>query len=313
MFDDHESERVDATLSSDLVTMYLADIGRHPLLTRDDEIRLDAAVKAGAEARARLGSGERLSPAEKRRLRRQVADGEHARRVFINSNLRLVVSIAKKYGRSGVPLLDLIQDGNLGLMHAVEKFDATKGFKFSTYATWWIRQAISRGISHHSRTIRLSQDFDVQWIAIRRAQAVLVSELGRDPSMAEIAEVVAMTPERVRAVLTAPVVSSSLDSALEPGESDGTLIDVLPDVDTRVEAEAVAMMTSAEVREALDALGHRERRVVTMRFGLDGSEPMTRVRVAEALGESVEDLRLVERNALKRLRVLLDHSLLVAV
>src|SRR5262249_5497751 len=138
----------------DLVRLYLTDIGQYRLLTKDDEVRLAQAIETGVRARDELAAAPSLAPARKRELRRQVRDGEDAQRCFVQSNLRLVVSIAKKYQASGLPLLDLIQEGNLGLMHAVEKFDWRKGFKFSTYATWWIRQAITRGIANTGRTIR---------------------------------------------------------------------------------------------------------------------------------------------------------------
>ena len=139
----------------DLVRLYLTDIGQYPLLTKDDEVRLAQQIEKGNAAREQLSSGKGLTPAKKRELRRGARHGEDAQQTFVQSNLRLVVSIAKKYQASGLPLLDLIQEGNLGLMHAVEKFDWRKGFKFSTYATWWIRQAITRGIANTGRTIRL--------------------------------------------------------------------------------------------------------------------------------------------------------------
>ena len=148
-------ERVERD-EEDLVRLYLTDIGQYPLLTKDDEVRLAQAIEGGNESRLSLeAAGPDISPARKRELRRAIRCGEDAERTFVQSNLRLVVSIAKKYQASGLPLLDLIQEGNLGLMHAVEKFDWRKGFKFSTYATWWIRQAITRGIANTGRTIRL--------------------------------------------------------------------------------------------------------------------------------------------------------------
>ena len=147
-------ERVERD-EEDLVRLYLTDIGQYPLLTKDDEVRLAQAIEAGTAARAEVESGATQTAARKRELRRALRAGEDAERTFVQSNLRLVVSIAKKYQASGLPLLDLIQEGNLGLMHAVEKFDWRKGFKFSTYATWWIRQAITRGIANTGRTIRL--------------------------------------------------------------------------------------------------------------------------------------------------------------
>ena len=156
----------------DLVRLYLNDIGRYPMLSKDDERRLAQQIELGAEARAKLASGSALTPTKKRELLRVVRAGDHAQRTFVQSNLRLVVSIAKRYQGSGQPLLDLIQEGNLGLIHAVEKFDWRPGFKFSTYATWWIRQSISRGIANTSRTIRLPVHADDKLSALQRAQGL---------------------------------------------------------------------------------------------------------------------------------------------
>ncbi len=162
----------------DLVRLYLTDIGQYPLLTKDDEVRLAQAIEAGREADAQLTAAPKgLTPAKKRELRRTTLQGESAQQTFVQSNLRLVVSIAKKYQASGLPLLDLIQEGNLGLMHAVEKFDWRKGFKFSTYATWWIRQAITRGIANTGRTIRLPVHAGDTLARVQKAQARLELEV----------------------------------------------------------------------------------------------------------------------------------------
>ncbi len=171
-------ERVERD-EEDLVRLYLTDIGQYPLLTKDDEVRLAQAIEAGNEARANLEVAKELTPARKRELRKQLREGEDAERTFVQSNLRLVVSIAKKYQASGLPLLDLIQEGNLGLMHAVEKFDWRKGFKFSTYATWWIRQAITRGIANTGRTIRLPVHAGDTLARLQKARARLELKLGR--------------------------------------------------------------------------------------------------------------------------------------
>ena len=171
----------------DLVRVYLDEIGRHELLTKDDEARLAQEIDAGRVARAKLEQAGRTKRSERRALEAAVERGEQARREFIQSNLRLVVSIAKKYQASGLPLLDLVQEGNLGLMHAVEKFDWRKGFKFSTYATWWIRQAIQRGIANTGRTIRLPAHAGDNLLRLHRVRAQLEAELEREPTVAELA------------------------------------------------------------------------------------------------------------------------------
>ena len=169
----------------DLVRLYLTDIGQYPLLTKDDEVRLAQAIEAGREAEAEVAKAPKgLTTAKKREMRRSVMEGEQAQQTFVQSNLRLVVSIAKKYQASGLPLLDLIQEGNLGLMHAVEKFDWRKGFKFSTYATWWIRQAITRGIANTGRTIRLPVHAGDTLARVQKAQARLELKLGRPATLA---------------------------------------------------------------------------------------------------------------------------------
>lgn len=181
----------------DLVRLYLTDIGQYPLLTKDDEVRLAQVIEKGADARGQLENPEiTLTPAKKRELRRAARKGDGAEQTFVQSNLRLVVSIAKKYQASGLPLLDLIQEGNLGLMHAVEKFDWRKGFKFSTYATWWIRQAITRGIANTGRTIRLPVHAGDTLARLQKARARLELKLGRPATLLELAAEVEMPEER---------------------------------------------------------------------------------------------------------------------
>ena len=170
----------------DLVRLYLEDVGRHNLLTKDDEIRLAQAIETGTAATERLETAKKLTPTQRRQLRREIRQGEEAHRQFVNSNLRLVVSIAKKYQSSGLPLLDIVQEGNLGLIHAVDKFDWRKGFKFSTYATWWIRQAIQRGIANSARVIRLPVHAGDMLTALLKLRAALEGSLGRTPTLAEI-------------------------------------------------------------------------------------------------------------------------------
>ena len=185
----------------DLVRLYLTDIGQYRLLTKDDEVRLAQAIEAGLHARDDLANAKDLAATRKRELRRTVRDGEDAQRCFVQSNLRLVVSIAKKYQASGLPLLDLIQEGNLGLMHAVEKFDWRKGFKFSTYATWWIRQAITRGIANTGRTIRLPVHAGDTLARLQKARSRLELKLGRPATLAELAAEVEMPEDKVTEAL----------------------------------------------------------------------------------------------------------------
>ncbi|HVF13128.1 MAG TPA: sigma-70 family RNA polymerase sigma factor, partial [Acidimicrobiales bacterium] len=190
-------ERVERD-EEDLVRLYLTDIGQYPLLTKDDEVRLAKAIEGGNEARTKLESdGTSLPQAKRRELRRVAQEGVNAQRTFVQSNLRLVVSIAKKYQASGLPLLDLIQEGNLGLMHAVEKFDWRKGFKFSTYATWWIRQAITRGIANTGRTIRLPVHAGDTLARLQKARARLELKLGRPATLSELSAEVEMPEDKV--------------------------------------------------------------------------------------------------------------------
>ena len=219
-------ERVERD-EEDLVRLYLTDIGQYPLLTKDDEARLAKAIEAGNEARTLLeGGGVEFAAARRRELRRQAQDGEGAQRTFVQSNLRLVVSIAKKYQASGLPLLDLIQEGNLGLMHAVEKFDWRKGFKFSTYATWWIRQAITRGIANTGRTIRLPVHAGDTLARLQKARSRLELKLGRPATLSELAAEVEMPEDKVTEALRFAAEPLSLSEPLRE-DGDAELGDVV--------------------------------------------------------------------------------------
>src|SRR5438270_4048967 len=186
----------------DLVRLYLEDVGRHDLLTKDDEIRLAQAIEAGVAARTQLETAKKLTPTQRRQLRRTIRQGEEGHRQFVNSNLRLVVSIAKKYQSSGLPLLDIVQEGNLGLIHAVDKFDWRKGFKFSTYATWWIRQAIQRGIDNTARTIRVPSQVEDQMRALRKMRKEMEERLGRTATIEELADAAGLTERQVTDLLS---------------------------------------------------------------------------------------------------------------
>ncbi len=212
----------------DLVRLYLNDIGKHALLTKDDEARLAQAIEAGREARLELAAGRTLTAARKRELRRHVRNGDDAAETFVKANLRLVVSIAKKYQAAELPLLDLVQEGNLGLMHAVEKFDWRKGFKFSTYATWWIRQAITRGIANTGRTVRLPVHAGDLLTRVTKARGRLEGQLGRRPTVAELAVDLELEEEKVTEILRHAAEPLSLSEPLRE-DGDAELGDVVED------------------------------------------------------------------------------------
>ena len=225
----------------DLVRLYLHDIGRYPLLTKDDEARLAQAIEARSQAGQDLVATETTLTATRRReLKRIIQRGDEAQRTFVQSNLRLVVSIAKKYQASGLPLLDLIQEGNLGLIHAVEKFDWRKGFKFSTYATWWIRQAITRGIANTGRTIRLPVHAGDLVMLVQKAQGQLQAKLGRSATLVELGIEVGLTEEKVAEVLHYQVVPLSLSEPLRE-DGDAELGDVVEDRLAESPFEAAAL------------------------------------------------------------------------
>jgi len=290
-------------VDENLVELYLVDIARRPLLTKRDEVELAQRIEAGVEAREQLGASDRPTPAARRELVRRARDGDSARHTFVEANLRLVVSIAKRYRSSGLQLLDLVQEGNLGLLHAVDKFDWRKGFKFSTYSTWWIRQAIQRGISNTSRTVRLSVHAGDRLLQARQARARLESQLRRTPTHAEVAAELDI-PEHVLAGImirgTAPV---SLSAPLSADGDDGELADVVSDpLATSPIDAAIAALLPGEIAKLLVPLTPREREVLTLRFGLDCGEPRTFDQVGAHLELSRERIRQIEATAMSKLR-----------
>ncbi|MDY7100166.1 MAG: RNA polymerase sigma factor RpoD [Actinomycetota bacterium] len=294
--------------TSDTVRMYLKEIGQVDLLTAEDEVELATRIHEGVEAAeqlaelAALGEEGRLEPREARRLRHLVEDGEIAKAELTQANLRLVVSIAKRYVGRGMQLLDLIQEGNLGLMRAVEKFDHTKGFKFSTYATWWIRQAITRAIADQARTIRIPVHMVESINKVHRMQRQMVQELERDPTVEELADRVDMTPERVREIMRISQEPTSLDRPLGE-EEDSLLADFIPDTGTEAPAEVAAkMMLGQAVMEALDELNEREKQVVRLRFGLEDGQARTLEEVGREFGVTRERIRQIESKTLAKLR-----------
>ncbi len=286
----------------DLVRLYLNDIGKHALLTKDDEARLAQAAEAGREARAELAGAEGVTAARQRELRRLVRAGDEAAETFVKANLRLVVSIAKRYQAAELPLLDLVQEGNLGLMHAVEKFDWRKGFKFSTYATWWIRQAIGRGIANTGRTVRLPVNAGQLLTQVTKAGGRLEGQLGRRPTVAELAADLEMEEDKVTEVLRHAAEPASLSQPLRE-DSDAELGDVVedPSAVSPFDAAAAALLCG-EVNEMLLALDEREREILWLRFGLDRGHPRTLEEVAEHFSLTRERIRQIEARAISKLR-----------
>jgi RNA polymerase primary sigma factor len=294
--------------SSDPVRMYLKEIGRVPLLSAAEEVALAKRIEAGVRAAERLADLEAagelgsLDPAELRRLNRLVQKGERAKSELTQANLRLVVSIAKRYVGRGMQILDLIQEGNLGLMRAVEKFDYTKGFKFSTYATWWIRQAITRAIADQARTIRIPVHMVESINKVHRVQRQMLQELEREPTIEELAEKVDMTPARVREIMRISQDPLSLDSPVGE-EDDSNLADFIEDQQADAPAEMAAkMMLNSAVEEALEELNPREQAVVRMRFGLDDGQARTLEEVGREFGVTRERIRQIESKTLAKLR-----------
>ena len=287
----------------DLVRLYLNEIGRYPLLTKGDEERLGRAVEEGQEAAAELeAGGRRLSPARRRGLERRVAEGERATLEFCQANLRLVVSIAKRYQASGLPLLDLVQEGNLGLLHAVEKFDHKKGFKFSTYATWWIRQAITRGIANTGRTIRLPVHAGDLVTRVQRAQSRLESQLGHRPTPEELGRDLDLPASRVEEILVMATDPVSISAPLSE-EGEGELGDVIEDTSAMSPLEeAIANAIPGELARLLAVLDDREQEILRLRYGLDQGVPRTLEEVGERMHLTRERIRQIESRALCKLR-----------
>jgi RNA polymerase sigma factor (sigma-70 family) len=294
------AKRRAASVDDDLVRLYLSDVGRYALLTKDDESRLAQVIERGTEARQRLAE-EGCSHADKRRLRREISAAEAATDEFVKANLRLVVSIAKKYQASGLPLLDLIQEGNLGLIHAVEKFDWRKGFKFSTYATWWIRQAIARGIANTARTIRLPVHAADHAFRLHRVRGELSTKFGRQPTRSELAVAMEMTEDKLDEVMRYTREPVSLSDPL--GDDDMEVGDLVQDHGAISPPDAAVLATMAdEVASMLSPLNDREREIVRMRFGLNGGEACTLEQVGESFSLTRERIRQIESKALSKLR-----------
>jgi len=292
--------------AADPVHTYLKEIGKVPLLTGELEVELAKRIEAGNEAVDELDRREaesgRLPTDERVRLRMLVRRGQQAKEALIEANLRLVVSIAKRYRNRGLAFLDLIQEGNLGLMRAVEKFDYTKGFKFSTYATWWIRQAITRALADQGRTIRIPVHMVETINKVVRVQRQLLQELGREPTVEEIAGRVEFPIERVREIQRINQDTVSLEQPMGD-EEDFSLSDLIEDQGAEVPDDAATRsMLHEAVRDALATLPKREREVMELRFGLDDGRVRTLEEVGKAFGVTRERIRQIEAKTLAKLR-----------
>jgi len=276
----------------DPVRMYLKEIGRVPLLSMDDEKNLAMKIEAGERELERNGSINSSI----------VTTGEEAKRQLTEANLRLVVSIAKKYVGRGMLFLDLIQEGNLGLIRAVEKFDYRKGYKFSTYATWWIRQAITRALADQARTIRIPVHMVETINRLIKISRQLLQELGRDPSVEEIAAEMGLTPEKVREVIKISQEPISLETPIGE-EEDSHLGDFIEDQEAVAPAEAASVMLLKEkMQDVLQNLTDRERKVLVLRFGLEDGHQRTLEEVGQEFGVTRERIRQIEAKALRKLR-----------
>ncbi len=288
--------------SADLVRVYLNEIGKVALLTAADEVELAKRIEAGLYAEHLLSQPNDFTAARKRDLRLVVADGARAKDHLLRANLRLVVSLAKRYTGHGMPFLDLIQEGNLGLIRAVEKFDYTKGFKFSTYATWWIRQAISRAMADQSRTIRLPVHLVEQVNKLQRIRREMSQQLGREANHAELAHELDVTEDRVRELIDLSRDLVSLDQAVGTDE-DASLGDfIADDRATAAEASVETDLMRRQLHGVLDSLETREAAVVRMRYGLDGGQPKTLDEIGRAFKLSRERIRQIERETMAKLR-----------
>ncbi|SDN69505.1 RNA polymerase primary sigma factor [Allokutzneria albata] len=291
-----------ATATPDLVRLFLNEISKVDLLRADEEVELAKRVEAGLYAAELLRGNDKRTVRERAELRWLERDGRQAKRQLLEANLRLVVSLAKRHTGRGLPLLDLIQEGNLGLIRAVEKFDYTKGYKFSTYATWWIRQAVTRALADQARTVRMPVHLVDTLSKIKRVQRDLLRSLGRDPTPEEVAREAGLTVAKVEEIRRCALDPLSLDMPVgEEGSSRlGDFIE-----DTRA-VDVIELLSSERMRKQLDAvldtLSEREAGVLRLRFGLSGGEPRTLGQIGAVLGLTRERIRQIEVRALCKLR-----------
>ncbi|WP_127783342.1 sigma-70 family RNA polymerase sigma factor [Rhodococcus sp. X156] len=288
--------------AADLVRVYLNGIGRTALLTAADEVELSKRIEAGLYAQHLLSEGTKISPARKRDLNTLVREGHAARQRLLEANLRLVVSLAKRYTGRGMPLLDLIQEGNLGLIRAMEKFDYAKGFKFSTYATWWIRQAITRGMADQSRTIRLPVHLVEQVNKLARIKRELHQQLGREATDEELAIEAGIPEHKIADLLDHSRDPVSLDMPVGSDE-EAPLGDFIEDADaTDAESAVISGLLHSDIFSVLATLDEREQQVIRLRFGLDDGQPRTLDQIGKLFGLSRERVRQIEREVMGKLR-----------
>jgi RNA polymerase primary sigma factor len=287
--------------SDDVISLYMKEVGTIPLLTADEERDLALALREGEAAKARLARGE-LSGDLKQRLERKVDEGDRARARFIESNSRLVISIARRYLGRGLPLSDLMQEGNLGLIKAVERFDPYRGHRFSTYATWWIRQSILRAVADQGRTIRLPAHIVDELNKMNRVSKRLAQEFGREPTNEELAEELEMPADRVGDLYHLGGQPLSLETPVGE-EEESTLAEFIEDDVTPTPSSMTSDAIMWErVEDALDSLTPREARVLRLRYGLEDGEDYTLEQVGDKLGLTRERIRQIQAQALRRLR-----------
>ncbi len=292
----------DLALARDAVDLYFRQMGAHPLLTADEEKLLAGRVVSGKAAGRKLARGAFQTQAERSDLEAAIELGQQARRRMIESNSRLVISVAKRYIGHGVPFLDLIQEGNLGLMRAVDKFDPDRGYKFSTYATWWIRQAVSRAVSDQGRTIRLPVHMSEKLLKLRRTSQEMEQTLGREPTPEELAEALDLPAERVHRYLRTAVRPLSLEQPVGE-EEESTLGQFIEDDDSPEPSErAEQALLRSKLDDLLDTLQPREERILRLRYGLLDGHTYTLQEVGEMFGLTRERIRQIEQEALARLR-----------
>jgi RNA polymerase primary sigma factor len=291
------------TPTSDPVRMYLKEIGKVPLLTAEEEVDLAKRIEAGLFASEKIQTpGKKVAEKLRRELEAIERDGQIAKRKLVEANLRLVVSIAKRYVGRGMLFLDLIQEGNLGLIRAVEKFDYTKGYKFSTYATWWIRQAITRAIADQARTIRIPVHMVETINKLIRIQRQLLQDLGREPTPEEIAHEMDLTPDKVREILKVSQEPVSLETPIGE-EEDSHLGDFIEDSDAVVPIDAASfILLQEQLDSVLHTLSEREKKVIQLRFGLTDGHPRTLEEVGREFGVTRERIRQIESKTLSKLR-----------
>ena len=288
--------------SADLVRVYLNGIGKTALLTAEDEVELSQRIEAGLYAEQLLKSGEPLTRAKKRDVKILAREGKAARTHLLEANLRLVVSLAKRYTGRGMPLLDLIQECNLGLIRAMEKFDYKKGYKFSMYATWWIRQAITRGMADQSRTIRLPVHLVEQVNKLSRIKREMYQHLGREATYEELAEESGIPEDRIEMLMKQSRDPVSLDMPVGTDE-EAPLGDFIEDSEAEdAEAAVVASLRHSDIRSVLATLEQREQDVITLRYGLDDGLPRTLDQIGRQFGLSRERVRQIEREVMAKLR-----------